>query len=267
MFDQAALQYLLEGHEPYVFVQQDELPSDVVAVREGVRLESLERFQEMPDRIKATAELASSDSFCAYINRFKGKDTSIYINVDDGRFAAFLDHYGMDSPAWCGHVAQFAPKKSLDWIAWNKIHEEWLGQVPFAVLIEQLLYTIHEPEPNVVLKAALDFQANEKLVLGSTQNLDDSTVRFNFQKENANKSVTFPHRLKLRLAVHENEEKQLFDGRVRYRASAEGVLTFKFSFVKDPRAIERDAMLLLAEKTKAATEGLAHYEGNLKPVR
>lgn len=160
-------------------------------------------------------------------------------------------------------MAQFAPKQSREWRAWVKVHDQWQNQLAFALLIEQMLDTIAEPEPNLVLKAALDFQANENLALGSAHNLDDGTTRFTFVKDNVNKAVTFPHRITLVLPIHENEETALFEARIRYKADGNGALAFKFSFVKDPGTIERDAMLRLAEKTKAETKGLAHYEGSL----
>lgn len=257
-----ALQYLLDTYRP--FFEVNDVDRKVLAVGKEVSLLDLEQFQNSPYRIRSTVALASSDSFCEYVNRFKREQSSIYIDVATGEFKAVLDHHGPGEPHWCNHVAMFAPAQSREWAAWHKAHDEWQSQIDFAEMIEFLLDTVYQPEPANVLKAALEFQANEALVVASTQNLDDGTVKFTFSKDTASKAVTFPHRITLCLSVFENEKSDLFEARIRYRVSNEGVLRFKFSFVKNPGIIRRDALLELAEKTKNATEGLAHYEGQFK---
>lgn len=267
MFDQSALQYLLSRAAPCTEVQNP-LDLDLVAVAPGHTLRDLEEFQAKPNRIRATVELASSESFCEYIRRFKGKDTTVYLDVENGFFLSVFDHHGKkddgtDDPAWRSHKARFTPKKAKEWINWTAVHEKWLTQNQLALLVERLLHTIADPSPNVVLKAALDFQAVERMTYGSAKNLDDGSVNFTFTKDNVTKNVKFPHRIMLLLAVHDNESPTSLEGRIRYKTDGDGALGFQFSFVKDPETIERDALLRLAAKTKEATEGVAHYEGRI----
>lgn len=263
MFDKEALQYLLSRAAPYSEVQNP-LDLDLVTVAPGHTLRDLEEFQKAPNRIRAKVALASSESFCAYINRFKGEQSTVYLDVANGVFESVLDHHGENDPHWCQHRATFQPKKAKEWVTWTNVHDEWLTQDTLARLVERLLHTIHEPVPSVVLKAALDFQTVEKMTYGSAKNLDDGTVSFTFTKDNATKNVKFPHRITLLLSVHENEKPLSLEGRIRYKTDGNGALGFQFSFVRDPETIERDALLELAAKTKSATKGLAHYEGRLK---
>lgn len=266
MFNKEALQYLSENLVGFQHVNVDveDIASPLVCVGNSSNLASLEKFQDRPNRITASVRLSSCDSFCAYVNRFKNKESTVYLDVDNGSFAAVLDHHGANSPSWLTHSASFAPKKSLEWQAWTSIHGKKLTQIELALFVEQQLDSIHEPEPNVMLKAALDFQANESLVLGSTANLDDGGVRFTFNKDNVTKNVVFPHRITLLLPVHENEAAHKLEGRVRFRVGGDGSLAFVFTFVKNPQVIERTALEALSDTILTNTKGLPHYQGSVR---
>ncbi len=132
------------------------------------------------------------------------------------------------------------------------------------MFIEENLDAITTPEPNTMLKAALDFQSNENLTLKSATNLNDGSSRFTFTKDNASQTVEFPHRIKLTIPLHSNEEARELEGRIRYRTNSDGVLVFTFSFVQNPETIQRDAMLRLAETIRAETKDIYQYEGQLK---
>lgn len=265
MINDAALKYLQDHlHQHELLKSEDlELPSDLVAVPADAKLVSLEEFQWQPNAIKQSARLFSCASFCEYLNRFKSDESTVYLNVDQAEFTAVLDHHGAEQPEWGRHRAKFAPKQSLEWKAWRGIHKTSLTQLDFAQFIEERIDDIREPEPNTVLQAALDFQSNEKLALGSHQNLDDGSVKFTFTKDNASKNVVFPHRIKIAIPLHENEALETLECRVRYRVDGNGALAFTFSFVKNPDSLIRTALLALADTIRTETEDLHHYEGSL----
>lgn len=260
--DRTALEYIANSavHEP---VKSETSESELLTIPSNRTLVSLEKHQEAPNRIRQSAKLFSAKSFCDYVNRFKQDSSTVYLDVDSGRFSAVIDHHEPGTPSWCSHKAIFRPKLSMEWSAWTRIHKKPLTQIDLAQFIEEMLDSIVEPEPNVMLKSALDFQSNEKLALGSTTNLDDGSTRFNFTKDNVSKSVTFPHRIKISIPLHENEPRQTLEGRVRYRTDGDGQLTFKFSFVKDPETIQRNALLTLGETIREGVNGLDQYEGAL----
>jgi uncharacterized protein YfdQ (DUF2303 family) len=261
--DDAALQFLkdnLHGHEK---VDSPVATSDLVVITQTSKIVSLEEFQEQPNQIKQSPSLFSCASFCQYINRFAAEDSTVYLDVDKGRFTAVLDHHGSDEPRWCRHKATFAPKQSLEWTSWRGVHKKPQSQLDLAQFIEERIDDISSPEPNKVLQAALDFQANEKLALGSHQNLDSGTLRFTFTKDNAARNVDFPHRIKIAIPLHENEERQELEVRIRYRVDGNGALAFTVSFVKNPDALMRAALVKLASTIRQGTGDLAHYEGAL----
>lgn len=262
MLDESALRFLREHISGFERIPSDSV-SALIALPKDSRVQSLEEFQPQPNAIKQTPSFFSCQSFCDYINRFKNEDSTVYLNVDGGKFSAVLDHHGAESPQWGRHKATFEPKLSLEWESWRAIHRKQMTQIDLAHFIEERLDDIVVPEPNTMLKAALDFQANENLALASSVNLDDGGVRFTFQKDNASQNVVFPHRVKIRIPIHENEIPVELEVRVRYKADGNGALRFTCSFVKNPDLVVRSALLTLAAKIRETTENLHHYEGAL----
>jgi uncharacterized protein YfdQ (DUF2303 family) len=263
MFDREALAYLdahLNGHEE---IDAPNAESQLIALPRESQIASLENYQAQPNRIQQKVTLLSCTSFCAYVNRFKGEGSTVYLNAADGKFEAVLDHHEPGAPSWASHRAGFKPKQSIEWQAWAQMHRQKVTQLELAEFVEEHLDTFNDPSPNVMLKAALDFQSNESLTLASSQNLDDGSTRFNFAKDNVNKSVTFPHRITIGIPLFENEQPQELEARIRYRTTGEGVLTFTVAFIQDPRTIVRNAMLDIAKNIMEGTVDIFHYEGSI----
>jgi len=266
--DEGALRYLQDHLEHFKEIENAFSESTVVVLPEGAKLASLENYQVAPNRVTQHPQLVSSDSFVEYVNRFKQSEsevgeetTTIYMNIDAGAFLGVIDHHSKSNPAWCSHCVTFKPRVSLEWEAWKAVHGQKLSQLDLAHFIEANLADIIEPEANEMLASALKFEAVENMTLGSAQNLDDGSVKFNFTKENANATVTFPHRMTIVIPLHENEALISIDVRVRYKTTSDGVLTFTMSMVENPRKIERDALVRLANDIKAGTDGVPVYEG------
>ena len=262
--DSETLQWLNDHTKAFEEVMTSDSESQLLATPATVGIKSLEQFQSQPNRVKAAAALDSVDSFCDYVNRFMELNTTIYMHMTgmtgNGGFVAVLDHHGKDEPSWTDHTAMFMPKRSVEWEAWTGIHGRKLSQVELAEFIERNLNDIHQPEPSVMLQAALAFEANENLTLASSMNLDDGTTKFQFTKENVNKSVTFPHRITIVIPVFENDAQQSLDVRIRYKTNSDGVLTFTIWLVDNHDRIERDTMLGIARIIREKVDVLI-YEG------
>ena len=253
---------LLARLVPLVQLEKDttDTESSVVCVPNSHGLHSLEQYQPAPNRIKAKPALASCESFCEYVNRFKNEETTVYLDMHKGMFRAALDHYGTE-PSWVDHTASFEPLTSLQWQAWTRIHKQAHPQVNFAEFIEENLDDIVEPPANEVLKAALQFQSKENVTLDTAQNLDSGAVKFNFVKDSISSTVTFPHRIKVLIPVFENEPPKELEARIRYRVSTEGALSFTFSFVRNPQMVHRKALEDIADNINKNVADAKIYQG------
>jgi uncharacterized protein YfdQ (DUF2303 family) len=263
MLTEDALKYVrsLDGVQD---ILDNAFPSRVVAIPEKSRVESLERFQAAPDRIKHKAVLNSSEAFAAYVNRFKTAETSVYLSLGghgNAHFMAVLDHHGVGAPSWGEHKALFVPKFSLEWLAWKALHKDGpFNQAALVAFVEDHYSDLHEPSPAAMLTAVQKFEAVEKHTYHSAVNLDNGNVSITYQKDGATRKVEFPHTLRLWIPVLENEANRFLDGRLRYR-TAEGSIAFTFQLKEDPERTERDALRAIAGNIKDSCEGCHHYEG------
>lgn len=239
-------------------------PSEIVSVPAGRTLVDLEKFQGRQNRIKHRATMLSADSFAAYVNRFKGDDTSIYVDIFGKvpSLTAVIDHHGNGKPAWGGHVAIFAPKFSLEWQAWKALHAGGaFNQASLVAFMEDHANDLDTPSPAKMLTAAKTFEAVEKHSYKSAMNLDNGNMEIVYVKDGSQAKVQFPHTLTIRIPILENEEPVKLEGRLRYR-TGEGSIAFTFQFKTDPERVQRDALRAVAELvSKQVGKGVAIYEG------
>lgn len=83
----------------YTHIEGVDSASTLIAVPKDSEVVSLEPHQPTPNDIRQHAKLSSCTSFCEYVNRFKGLQTTVYLNVEGGTFEAVLDHHGLEAPA------------------------------------------------------------------------------------------------------------------------------------------------------------------------
>lgn len=256
-----AIEKLLNRLTPYEELDSNVDNSRLLVVSNDHKIESLERFQAAPNRIKRKPQLASCKSFCEYVNRFKTEGTSVYLNKKGGQFVAAIDHHGPESPSWQDHIAEFAPAPSLQWQAWSGINRRPLSQTSFAEFIEDHLDDIETPAANEVLKSALDFQDTKNVTVASAQNLDNGAIRFHFTKENGSADVTFPHRIWLSIPIIENEDHRHIEARIRYKVSSEGILTFTMGFVKGVDVLMNEELETITTQIQEQVDGPHFYAG------
>lgn len=128
---------------------------EVVAVPKGMELKSLLKFQEErrahPLRISGVAELETIESFCAYVNRFKGDNSLVFCSEGDGSpcLVAVIDHHGHVEgalPSFCRHRATYRFPMSDEWVAWNRANGQAMSQGEFAEFVEDRLLDVIEQD-------------------------------------------------------------------------------------------------------------------------
>jgi uncharacterized protein YfdQ (DUF2303 family) len=266
MLTEDALKYIRALDGATTIAEPDNVyPSEVVAVPDKSRLESLEKYQLAPNRIQHKAQLAASSAFIAYVNRFKTAETSIYLDLagDESKFVAVLDHHGPGAPSWSGHRAVFTPAFSLEWKAWKQLHSRGaFRQADLLAFMEDHAGDLHEPTPAHMLTALGKFEQVEKHTYQSGINLDNGTVQLTYTKDAQTRKVEFPHSVQLYIPVLENEASTFVDGRLRFKTS-EGAVAFTFQLKVDPERVERDSLRRIATAIKAQCEGCHLYEGEI----
>jgi len=226
-------------------------------VPKGYELKSLEEFLPRPLRIRQEVALQDTDSFIAYVNEFKLVGaTQIFFNSEAEEFTAALDyHDNSDEASWCGHKADFKPRRSVEFTTWMGSNRKGMAQVDFARFLEENMPDIVEPSSADLLQVALTFEAKKsvefssgvRLANGQIQLQYDETIRGTAQKG----TIEVPETFVLGVSIHVNGPAYRIPVRLRWRLQ-EGKVTFWYEIVRPTRFIDdalREILLRVATDT------------------
>lgn len=201
--------------------------TEYVVLPEGTTLQSLERLDSNPNRIRGVAELDSAADLVAYANRHKYEATVVYAKQDRHRVVVVLnDDTQEGAPGWRDHRAIYECPLDRDWQAWAKLNRQEMDQRAFADHLESLLPTIAAPPGADLVELVQRFEAKLEVSYTSGHRLDDGTVQLEYQEriegKNAERGqVLLPPRLTIRVPVYLGQAPVTLLARIRYRIHPE----------------------------------------------
>ncbi len=240
----------IEGH-PYITVPT------------GYRVEDLEQFKAAPLAIRAQLALETLPGFIAYVERFKGNGTAIFVKQSNGATMAVLDYDEPDKPAWRRHRAGFSPMHTVEWKRWIDKNETWMEQRQFAEFIENNVSDITKPSGADMLEIASTLEAKTAVEFKSGVRLDNGTHRLHFAAETVAKagdkgSLDIPQQFELALEPFMGGEAYPLTARFRYKI-AEGKLTLRYQLVNPHKVLEA-AVATIIERIGTGT-GITPFIG------
>lgn len=234
-----------------------------------------------PLRKRATAVLATAESFASYINAFKDTGTLLVGNADEraGRFTAFLDyHEPIGKPRWTEHTAVMNLEPTPEWTRWLGISGRELDQRTFAEFVEDNAIDLTVPEGEAgkafptqqdLLSVASTLQIKTDVKFASSLKLANGQVQLAYVENiegvyGAEGKMTMPERFAIAVAPFRCTPKYLVTARLRYRGTA-GKAVFKVEIERPHKIVEHafnDVIAKLGELT-----GLRALVGSVEPER
>ena len=186
-FDKATLDRLLEIGGAYAVTRRERDGDPFAIVPSGWSVESLAKLCP-PSRIRHRVQLLESGSFIDYVNRYKTADTLIFAKVTDeaGEFKAMLDYHGAApalKAAYCEHVAVFTPFRTVEFDAWMKADRVKLGQMEFAVWLEENAALLVEPTGAELLELVTSLHGHTEARFNQTFRLVDGGCRLQYDED------------------------------------------------------------------------------------
>jgi uncharacterized protein YfdQ (DUF2303 family) len=233
--------------------------SEIVVVPQDYKLESLERFQMRPDRIRADMKFTEVESFTRYVKSMKGENTQIFAELTPVNFklVAVLDFHTAETPSWNGHKAHFVGQVSPEWDIWTKNEKKPMSQEGFAQFLEanQLLFV--QPTGAELLELVTTLEGKADVRIDSKVRLQNGSVGFNYvesvtlagQVGEQKGQMVLPERLVAGIAPFLGFQSYKVEAFLRYRI-AERKLQFWYETI-NPHLIMRDlqmAVLAAVEK-------------------
>ena len=156
------------------------------------RIESLEEFQETPNRKTGTTELHEVDSFITFSKRHGSLSNAvIYIDADyeNNKVSAttVFDDHGEDTPGWRKHRATFNPRQTKPWKQWFAKNGQAMSQEELGMFFEHNLsdFAAIEGKPTgaMVLAFVISLQETRTVRYGSATNLQNGMVQLEYTEE------------------------------------------------------------------------------------
>ncbi|MCH8530327.1 MAG: YfdQ family protein [Saccharospirillum sp.] len=249
---------------PQVRFAHDDSDHVIAVVPEQYKLESIERFQQSPYRLKQQAVLQSLESFLKYTEAHKEESSVIFFDEKELIARLIVDyHERNDLPSWCDHKAIYAAELDERWVEWRRKSNERMNQIELAQFIERHVKDFKDPTGAEMLTMATNFQVNRKVTYGNAVNLSTGEVQFEYSNASGGKgTMTVPDTFKLAIPVFKNGDHYEVEAKLRYRLHDEN-LVLMYELINDDD-IMRDAVS--GEEgmiVKLEASGLPVYLGKL----
>lgn len=162
----------------FAFGGQSHPVAPYAIVPEGFRVAPLAPapVAPLPPHIIQNVTLNDTRSLCAYVNRFKQADTTIFLD-NKGKFVAVFDWHTAPAPVTdstatpvgslfavpqrTAHRASFTLTHSEQWIFWTGLHDKWLTQHQIIEAFEGRRADIATPTDAELLKCASEIRSQE----------------------------------------------------------------------------------------------------------
>lgn len=247
----------------------------VALLKDGVRIEDLERFQDTPSRIRSKAVMLSLESLARYVTRHREPSTTIFVNPEQQRVDAIIDHHesscnepgsSADCARWGDFRASYAFPKTEDWKAWIGQNGKWMAQSDFAEFLEEHAHNISTPSPANMLEIARTLTGTRRVNWTSAIHEASGDVQIAYEPQSDTRagksgSVEIPERFELTIQPFQGSAPYAIDVLFRYRIEEGGGLKLSYRLMRVEKVIE-DAFREEVEKFVAdLPEGVFVVEG------
>lgn len=238
----------------------------VIAAPAGWNMHKTAPLEPPLPRIVQSVTLHDSDSFVAYVERYKSEATRLFAEPGflankAAHITAVFDYHQPATPDRCAHVARYQPRYSDQWKVWEAVDGKQMRQAEFAEFIEENRADIREPLAAPLLDIVRTFKASKKVEYDSVvyQPNGDVMLSYDERTNQQGKSGLLPEIMKLGIPVYFRGYPYAVPIFVRYRVGNGGVA---FQLKRDrPDLVEDDAFNGLVKVIEEKT-GIEVYLGH-----
>ena len=214
-----------------------------VLVPDDYTLHSVEDRLPAPMRNHGTTVLNDQDSFVAFVNLHKTKETDLFFNNSrTPSFMAVFNAARKGLPAWGDHRAYYPMPLSPEWKIWTGANGTKMGQEDFARFIESNLPDIISPESSAMLEVALTLEAKKRVNFASGLRLSNGSNQLTYEEQvdgtAAKGALQVPDEIKLGIPVFEGGDRYEVVAKFRYRIQDGGKLVMWYELVRPHKIIE-----------------------------
>lgn len=238
---------------------------------------------ERPPFLVARPTFFEVAAFIAYVNDFKDRCTRIFMDVQEHRFVAVLDHHewpgrieadGADQPQGMylaaprhgDHIATFQARHSEEWEAWIDRSEKVMTQLEMAEFIEDNSVDVVRPDATEMMQVALHLHATNNVTFRSGFNQANGQANLQYDEEIQGTvqggKLEIPTDFEIGLRPFEGCHRYPVECRFRYRLNG-GSLKMWFKALR-PKQVADDAFEGIVARVRDET-GIVPASGVYSP--
>lgn len=198
----------------------------------GLKLESLERFQEVPHRIAAHVSLHSAKDLHAYVmaqahlpplsgeaDSSEAYDTPvIFADRTSQSIKAYLDYHHKQQGRWLNHTAKVQYEKSHQFKRWEAANNKRMTQEQFALFLDEVINDFQTPTGADVMSFAenLEFTASQVFKSSTRLATGETSLVFTDNRE-GDKSTKVIEEFELGIPIWQDGQSVLISARLFHR--------------------------------------------------
>lgn len=233
----------------------------------------LEQYQARPRRRKATPLVRTVDSFAAYFALHKvDGETLVAFDPKTLKAVACFDHLpvaaGEDGRkgSWMGHTCTLQINPSEEWRKWQEALGKTLRQETLAELLDDLRYTIVEPDAATLLETVQNLAETRTVKFAAKTSVRDGKIAFSYQEDESPQTHTIkvPESIRIALALTEaRREPNAMEVKIRYRWQSDGRPTFTLAIPGLDQILRDEAERIQAALVNALGGDVPVLQGTL----
>lgn len=177
---------------------------------QGYSVKELPPIDPLLTFIKQAVTFHDSDSFCSYVNEFKGRGTRLFaepgfLSSGGAHVTAVFDYHEPTAfVGRCAHVAKYVPRHSEQWERWTKVCAAAMKQAEFAEFVEETRADIRAPDAAKLLDIVRTFKASRKVDFDSVTYQPNGDVVLNYSDKTEQKGTSgaLPETMTLGIPVY-----------------------------------------------------------------
>jgi len=212
---------------------------------------------ERPIRKRAAVTLTNVGSFVEYLNAHKRPSTAMFFDSDALTCSAIIDYHnpGADGePEFCQHSAVLRLKETDAWKLWKANNCKAMGQVEFALFIENMMADITNPMAADILEMSKGLEATGEMRFKSSVVLEDGNRSFVYENNISAKApgkIDIPKAFELSIAPFLGADRSNITARFIYRLD-NGALRLSYQLIRPEEfilAATESAVHLIKQET------------------
>lgn len=217
----------------------------------GEKVIDLREFAEVPSRIKTAPKFAHADSFCQYVNDFKGSTTKLFASIKGGNITAAIDYHGKDDPSWSTHEATLQPTRTPEWEALRATQGKPFQQAAFADWLDEWNHIVIEPDSAKIIEVANNLQGTTACSFKSTIQRTNGNMVFSYTEDTQTNQIKVPEKIHFSVPLFWGQDLTNIQVALRFRVP-EGKPNFSL-VIYNMQKLELDSLEVMMNKVEEVT--------------